>query len=148
LGDIPAHGRTQRSVTMQLVSWDEAFSEREAGDGLLVELAVGNGRVAIPVAQETERCVIGIDTSPAMLAQARERGTAAGGDLDLREGDMRDLALEAPASLIYCPARALTHLPSWADRRRAFERVAESLKEGGRFARNAFAFDHHNCCES
>jgi SAM-dependent methyltransferase len=45
---------------------------REA-DGLLVELAVGNGRVAIPVAQATGRRVIGIDSSPAMLAQARER---------------------------------------------------------------------------
>jgi hypothetical protein len=32
---------------------------REA-DGLLVELAVGNGRVAIPVAQETRRRVVGI----------------------------------------------------------------------------------------
>ena len=43
---------------------------REA-DGPLVELAIGNGRVAIPVAQATGRRVIGIDTSPAMLEQAR-----------------------------------------------------------------------------
>ena len=42
-------------------------------DGPLVELAVGNGRVAIPVAQATGRRVIGIDSSPAMLAQARVR---------------------------------------------------------------------------
>src|SRR5437762_9169684 len=40
-------------------------------DGPLVELAVGTGRVAIPVAQATGRRVIGIDSSPAMLAQAR-----------------------------------------------------------------------------
>ena len=33
-------------------------------DGPLVELAVGNGRVAIPVAQATGRTVIGIDSSP------------------------------------------------------------------------------------
>ena len=55
---------------------------------------------------------------------------------------MRDLSLEVPAALIYCPFRALLHLPSWADRRRTFERVAASLKPGGRFAWNAFAFDH------
>ena len=55
---------------------------------------------------------------------------------------MRDLALEQPASFIYCPARALLHLPTWADRRRTFERVAASLQPGGRFAWNAFAFDH------
>ncbi len=72
------------------MSWDEAFSlhyeewsaamtedvafyvqlAREA-DGPLVELAIGNGRVAIPVAQATGRPVIGIDSSPSMLAQAR-----------------------------------------------------------------------------
>jgi ubiquinone/menaquinone biosynthesis C-methylase UbiE len=70
------------------MSWDEAFARRyhewsadmtedvafyvglacEAG-WPLVELAVGNGRVAIPVAQATIRSVIGIDSSPAMLEQ-------------------------------------------------------------------------------
>jgi SAM-dependent methyltransferase len=114
---------------------------REA-DGPLVELAVGNGRVAIPVAQASGRTVIGIDTSPAMLAQARERAVAAGVELDLREGDMRDLELAEPAALVYCPFRALLHLPTWADRRRTFERVAAGLMPGGRFAWNAFAFDH------
>ncbi len=62
--------------------------------------------------------------------------------LDLREGDMRRLELDEPAALIYCPFRALLHLPTWADRRLMFERVAASLRPGGRFAWNAFAFDH------
>ncbi len=114
---------------------------REA-DGPLVELGVGNGRVAIPVARETGRSVVGIDSSPAMLEQARAGATEAGVELDLRLGDMRDLELEAPAALIYCPFRALLHLPTWADRRRTFERVAAALRPGGRFAWNAFAFDH------
>jgi SAM-dependent methyltransferase len=143
------------------MSWDEAFAEHydewSAGmtadigfyvelarqaDGPLVELAVGNGRVAIPVALATGRRVVGVDTSPAMLAQAHARAAGAGVELDLREADMRDLALEEPAALIYCPFRALLHLPTWADRRRTFERVAASLRPGGRFAWNAFAFDH------
>jgi len=143
------------------MSWDEAFARRydewaapmtediefyvslaAEADGPLVELAVGNGRVAIPVAQATGRPVIGIDTSPAMLEQARARAAAAGVELELREGDMRELALVEPAALIYCPFRALLHLPTWADRRRTFERVAESLRPGGRFAWNSFAFDH------
>ena len=143
------------------MSWDEAFANRyeewsaemtadvafyvdlaRAADGPLVELAIGNGRVAIPVAQATGRRVIGIDSSPAMLAHARARATEAGVELDLREGDMRDLALDAPAGLIYCPFRALLHLPTWADRRRTFERVSAALRPGGRFAWNAFAFDH------
>jgi SAM-dependent methyltransferase len=113
---------------------------REA-DGPIVELAVGNGRVAIPVARETGRKVIGTDLSPAMLAQARERADAAGVDLELRQEDMRDLELDEPAGLIYSPFRALLHMPSWQDRRRVFERVAAGLRPGGRFAWNAFVFD-------
>jgi SAM-dependent methyltransferase len=143
------------------MSWDEAFSHRyeewsshmtgdvpfyvalaREADGPLLELAVGNGRVAIPVAQATGRTVIGIDSSPAMLELARAGAAAAGVTLDLREGGMRELALEEPAALIYCPFRALLHLPTWSDRRRTFERVAASLRPGGRFAWNAFAFDH------
>ena len=148
---------------MQVTSWDERFADRydewsaemtedvpfyvelarEAGaDARVVELAVGSGRVAIPVAEATGRPVLGIDASPAMLAQARERASAAGVELELREADMRDLELEELASLVYCPFRGLLHLATWADRRRVFERVAASLRPGGRFAWNAFAFDH------
>ena len=112
-------------------------------DGLVVELAVGNGRVAIPVAQATGRRVVGIDASPAMPAQARVRAVEEGVELDLRQEDIRELEIEEPAALIYCPGRSLLHLPAWADRRRCFERVAASLRPGGRFAWNAFAFDHH-----
>ena len=143
------------------MSWDEAFASRydewaaemtadvafyvglaREADGPLVELAVGNGRVAIPVAEATGRPVIGIDSSPTMLEQARARAAEAGVELDLRKGDMRDLALDEPAALVYCPFRALLHVPTWADRRRTFERVAASLRAAGRFAWNAFAFDH------
>jgi SAM-dependent methyltransferase len=114
---------------------------REA-DGPVVELAVGNGRVAIPVAQETGKRVIGTDLSPGMLEVARERASAANVDLELREEDMRDFALEEPAALVYCPFRGLLHLPTWQDRRRVFERVAANLEPKGRFAWNAFVFDH------
>ena len=118
-----------------------------AADGPLVELAVGDGRVAIPVAQATGRTVIGIDTSPAMLEAARARAADAGVELELHEGDMRDLTVAEPAALVYCPFRALLHLPTWADRRRTFERVAAALAPGGRFAWNAFAFDHRIAAE-
>jgi SAM-dependent methyltransferase len=143
------------------MTWDEAFAncydEWSAhmtadvpfyvelaceAEGPLVELAIGNGRVAIPVAQATGQRVIGLDSSPAMLEQARARAAEVGVELDLREGDMRDLVLDEPAGLVYCPFRALLHLPTWADRRQTFERVAASLRPGARFAWNAFAFDH------
>ena len=132
--------RWSAHMTEDIPFYVELASE---ADGPLVELAVGNGRVAIPVAQATGRTVIGIDTSQSMLEQASANAAAAGVQLDLREGDMRDLELDEPAALIYCPFRALLHLPTWADRRRTFERVAASLRPGGRFAWNAFAFDPH-----
>jgi SAM-dependent methyltransferase len=143
------------------MSWDEAFARRydewsadmtedvpfyvqlaREADGPIVELAIGNGRVAVPVALATRHAVIGIDSSPAMLEQARDRAAEAGVELDLREGDIRDLALDEPAALVYCPFRSLLHLPTWSDRRRTFERVAASLRPAGRFAWNAFAPDH------
>ena len=120
---------------------------REA-DGPVVELAVGNGRVAIPVAREIGRRVIGIDSSPSMLAQAKERADAAGVDLELREEDIRDLELDEPAALVYCPFRSLLHLPSWHDRRRVFERVSRALRPGGRFAWNSFVLNPHRAAES
>jgi trans-aconitate methyltransferase len=137
------------------VSWDEGLADRYdewaahmtedipfyvglAGeaDGPVVELAVGTGRVAKPVARAIGRTVIGIDSSAAMLAKAADPL------LDLREADMRDFTLDEPAALVYCPFRALLHVPTWADRRRVFENVAAALQPGGRFAWNVFAFDH------
>ena len=112
-------------------------------DGPVVELAVGSGRVAVPIALATGRPVIGVDTSPAMLRAARRRAEEAGVELVLHLGDMCDLQLDEPAALIICPFRALLHVPTWSARRGVFERVAASLRPGGRFAWNAFAFDHH-----
>jgi SAM-dependent methyltransferase len=148
------------------VSWDEGFAAdyetwsahmtadvafyvglARAADGPLVELAIGTGRVAIPVAQATGRPVVGIDSSPAMLEQARSGAARAGVELDLRLGDLRDLVLDEPAALIYCPFRSLLHVPTWAERRRTFERVAASLAPGGRFAWNVIAFDHRVAAE-
>jgi SAM-dependent methyltransferase len=134
------------SFAEQYDLWSAAMTEdvpfyvslaRDA-NGPVVELAVGSGRVAAEVARATGRTVIGIDSSPAMLEQAR----ALDADLDLRLGDMRELELEEPAALVYCPFRSLLHLPTWQDRRRTFEHVAAALRPGGRFAWNAFAFDH------
>ena len=138
-------------------SWADRYDDRPAGvapdvafyvglareaKGPLVELAVGTGRVVVAVARATGRPVMGIDSSSAMLSHARSRAAEEGVELDLRHGDIRDLELEEPAALIYCPGRSLLHLPTWADRRRCFERVAGSLGPGGRFAWNAFALDH------
>lgn len=112
---------------------------REA-EGSIVELAVGTGRVAIPLVRETGKPVLGIDSSAAMLDIARER--AVGLPLELRHGDMRDFELDEPAALVYVPGRSLLHLHGWQEKRAVFERVSRSLRPGGRFAFNAFVFSH------
>jgi hypothetical protein len=62
-----------------------------------------------------------------MLAQARARAIEVGVELDLRERDIRELEIEEPAALIYCPARSLLHLPTWA-------RSSPVLRAGRRIA--------------
>ena len=68
---------------------------REA-DGPIVELGVGTGRVAIPVARETGRPILGIDSSPAMLDLARravaaQPGQSAGHDMTTEQPDPQHL---------------------------------------------------------
>jgi SAM-dependent methyltransferase len=122
---------------------DIAFyvSLADEADGPVVELAVGTGRVAIPIVERTGRRVIGIDVSTAMIEVARARAAGAGVDLELRVGDMRELALEEPTDLVICPFRAMLHLRDHDERVGVMRRVREALVPGGRFAWNAFVFD-------
>ena len=138
------------AVSAQYNSWSANVTEdiefyvglALQSDGPLLELAVGTGRVAIPVAQATGRRVIGIDSSAGMLEQAQLNAATANVDLDLRLNDMQDFEVDEPCGLIYCPGRSLLHIPTWKERRRVFEQVARSPQPGGRFAWNVFAFDH------
>jgi SAM-dependent methyltransferase len=107
-------------------------------EGSIVELAVGTGRVAIAVAEQTGKPVLGIDASAAMLDVARNR--ARGLPVEFRQADMRDFTLEGPAALIYVPGRSLLHLHGWAEKRDVFRRIAASLRPGGRLAFNCFCF--------
>ena len=101
---------------------------REA-DGPIVEVAVGTGRVAVAVAQQTGRPVLGLDSSAAMLDVARER--ARGLPVELRQADMRDFVPDDAAALIYVPGRSLLHLHGWCEKRDAFRRIAASLRPAG-----------------
>lgn len=103
--------------------------------GPVLELGVGTGRVAVPVASDGVE-VVGVDLNPAMLARARERAKEAGlprGRLSLRRGDLRDFSLGRRFPLITAPFNALLHLYEPDDFRRCFERVRAHLAPGGRF---------------
>lgn len=56
--------------------------------------------------------MIGINSFPTMLEQARARASVAGVELDLRLGDMRDVELDELCALIYWEARSLLHVPT------------------------------------
>jgi SAM-dependent methyltransferase len=111
----------------------------EAG-GPVVELGVGTGRIAIPVASEGVS-VIGVDNSPGMLAVCRHHAELAGvaGLLDLRLGDLLEPPVEERVRLVTCPFRAFLHLMSEQERLRALQAARELLVVGGRLIFDVFA---------
>jgi SAM-dependent methyltransferase len=105
--------------------------------GPVVELGVGTGRIAIPIAAEGIK-VIGVDSSEGMLAVARERAERAGAELDLRYGDLRDPPVEGPVPLVLAPFRSLLHMETVADRLAAVRAVHRLLGPGGHLVFDVF----------
>ena len=118
---------------------DVAFYLEEArrADGPVVELGVGTGRVAVPIAADGIR-VIGIDSSRGMLDVCARRAALAGVELDLRVGDLREPPVSERVPLVICPFRSLLHMHTDADRRRALASVHDLLLAGGRFIFDVF----------
>ena len=105
-----------------------------AAQGPVVELGVGDGRIAVRAA--TRGCrVIGVDASTAMLDLCRARATRAGvaDRVDLRRADFRDFTLREPVDLIALPYHSIGHLTTVDDKRRALQQVFTQLRPGGRF---------------
>lgn len=111
----------------------------------VVELGVGTGRIAVPVA-EAGVPVIGVDSSPRMLEVCRRRAEAAGvlRLLDLRLGDLRDPPVTERVRLVTCPFRALLHLHTDAERRQALASAYRLLQPGGRLVFDVFAPSHED----
>jgi SAM-dependent methyltransferase len=106
----------------------------------VVELGVGTGRIAVPIAAEGIR-VIGVDSSPGMLAVCRERAEVAGvADLvDLRLGDLRTPPVSERVELVLCPFRSFLHLHADEERLAALGAARELLVGSGRLIFDVFA---------
>ena len=113
-----------------------AFLEGLAGRGPALELAVGTGRIALPLAARGVR-VDGVDISPAMVAQLRAKP---GGDrIPVTIGDFADVPVEGTYRLIYVVFNTMFNLLTQEDQVRCFENVAAHLTDDGSFVIEAYA---------
>ena len=107
-----------------------AFLEALAGGGPALELAIGTGRIALPLAAGGIR-VDGIDISPHMVAELRKRP---GGDqIAVTLGDFADVAVSGSYRLIYVVFNTLFNLLTQDDQVRCFQNVAAHLAADGSF---------------
>jgi SAM-dependent methyltransferase len=122
---------TAASARANLTFYVDAYL---AADGPVVELGVGDGRIAVEAAARGG-VVIGVDLSSAMLEGCRQRAAAAGVDrrLTLIQADFRTFALEEPAGLISLPYHSIGHLATLPDKRDAIGHIFSQLRRGGRF---------------
>lgn len=103
-----------------------------------VELAIGTGRVALPLSQRGVE-VIGVDISEEMVSRLRAKP---GGDtLDVIIGDFADVPVEGEFPLIYLPFNTLFGLLDQDRQVECFENVSSHLEPGGRFVIDCFVPD-------
>jgi SAM-dependent methyltransferase len=112
--------------------------ELAGADGRVLELGVGTGRLAVPMATAGLR-VVGIDASEAMLAKLRER------DPEMRVeamlGDMADHLPDGPFDAVLIAYNTIFNLLGEHDQPRLFQRVAARLAPTGVFVVEAFVPD-------
>jgi SAM-dependent methyltransferase len=129
--------------------YDERFAARDpapavdflaglADGGVALELAIGTGRVALPLAKRGVM-VHGIDASQAMVDKLRAKpGSSA---IQVTIGDMAEVGVAGPFRLVYLIFNTLFVLLS-ADRQgECFRNVARVLEPGGHFVIDCFVPD-------
>jgi SAM-dependent methyltransferase len=107
-----------------------AFLAELAGDGAVLELGIGTGRIALPLAQRGVR-VHGIELSEAMAARLRAKPGAE--QIGMTIGDFATTSLEGTFSVAYLIANTIMNLTTQDEQVACFEKVAAHLEPGGCF---------------
>jgi SAM-dependent methyltransferase len=115
-----------------------------AGDGRVLELAIGTGRVALPLAARGV-AVEGVDASAAMVGRLRAK--PGGQSIPVTVGDMAQVPVSGRFRLVYLVFNTLFGLLSQARQAECFASVARVLDPGGIFVIECFVpdltrFDH------
>jgi SAM-dependent methyltransferase len=101
-----------------------------AGDGAALELGIGTGRIALPLAQRGVR-VHGIDLSEAMVARLREKPGAE--HIDVTIGDFATTTVDGIFSVAYLVFNTINNLTTQDEQVACFQNVAAHLEPGGCF---------------
>jgi SAM-dependent methyltransferase len=123
-----------------------SFLNTLAMDGPALELGIGTGRLALPLA-EAGIDVHGIDASAAMVAKLQSKP---GGDrIPITVGSFADFSLETRFRLVYVAFNTFFGLLTQDEQISCFAAVARHLTPDGVFAMQAFVpdvtrFDAHN----
>ena len=109
-----------------------------AGKGRALELGIGTGRIALPLAARGVR-VSGIDASPAMVAKMRAK--PGGEAIAVTIADFGGVPAKGQFSLVYVVFNTFFCLLSQDEQLRCFTRAAKRLRPGGAFLIEAFVPD-------
>ena len=102
---------------------------RLANGGRVLELGVGTGRVAIPLAA-TGLDLHGIEVDPEMIDVLRSKSGSE--RINVHHGDMADMDVDGDFDLIYAVFGTLFMLPTQAEQVRCFRRAAQKLTGDGK----------------
>ncbi|MEV7417870.1 class I SAM-dependent methyltransferase [Streptomyces sp. NPDC089919] len=147
--DIAAYG--EHRPEYDSMSWALRHDEDEASSflaalapgGRALELGIGTGRVALPLAGRGLK-VVGVEGSPTMAA-GLERNVG-DEDVEVVIGDFADVPVEGEFDLVYCISETFFLLPTQESQVRCVRNAAEHLPEGGLFVIQAFVPDHDLYC--
>ena len=109
-----------------------------AGKGRILELAIGTGRMALPLAKRGF-AMSGIEGSAAMVEKLREK--PGGADIPVVIGDMADCDIDGEFGFAFLIFNTLFNLTTQAEQVRCFRNVADRLAPGGAFLVETFVPD-------